>query len=197
MQTNAVNAAGTVAQTTTTDRGMDALKSEDFFKILVTELQQQDPLNPSETADMISQVSQIRSIELSKNLTDALTQLSEQQRTTGTTELLGKHVTATLESEDGTEQEVSGIVTGVRFASDGTAVLELDTGATVRAADVTRVVSPDVLDALASAADADASDESAEDSDDKSDTTQKTAAQSKRKSGGVIPWLSLDGTIQV
>ena len=69
---------------------------------------------------MIGQVSQIRSIELSKNLTDALSQITSQQRTAGASDLLGKYVTATVANTDGSKQDISGVVTGVRFDSDGT-----------------------------------------------------------------------------
>ena len=37
-------------------RDVKSLQSEDFFKLLITELQQQDPLEPSKTEDMIGQV---------------------------------------------------------------------------------------------------------------------------------------------
>jgi flagellar basal-body rod modification protein FlgD len=119
--------------------GLQTLRSEDFFKMLITELQQQDPLQPAKTQDMIGQVSQIRSIELSKQLTDTLDVLSRQQRTSGASELLGKFVSAEYADPSGQSTTIAGVVTGVRFAGDGSAVLELDTGQTIRAADVALV----------------------------------------------------------
>lgn len=143
MATNAINPAGIGGAGAATgarrERGISSMKSEDFFKLLVTELRQQDPFEPAKTADMIGQVSQIRSIELSTALTGSLEQLSQQQRTAGASELLGKYVTASVPGADGRPSEVSGVVTGVRFNPDGTAVLELDSGASVMAAHVTRV----------------------------------------------------------
>jgi flagellar basal-body rod modification protein FlgD len=143
MATNAItpgSASGPAAATNIRrDRGISSMKSEDFFKLLVTELRQQDPFEPAKTGDMIGQVSQIRSIELSTALTSSLEQLSQQQRTAGASELLGKYVTASVPGADGRPSEVSGVVTGVRFNPDGTAVLELDSGASVMAAHVTRV----------------------------------------------------------
>ncbi|MEW6199597.1 MAG: flagellar hook capping FlgD N-terminal domain-containing protein [Planctomycetota bacterium] len=140
MQTGTVGATRS-AEVAGAGRDLNALRSEDFFKLLVTELQQQDPFEPAKTADMIGQVSQIRTIELSKQLTDTLSELSRQQRTAGASDLLGKFVVASVTASDGTVSEVQGIVTGVRFDPDGTAVLELDTGQAVRAADVTRITS--------------------------------------------------------
>ncbi len=125
------------AQRVTTN-GMEALTSEDFFEVLIAELQQQDPFKPSDTSEMVGQISQIRTIELSSQLTDALSDLSTQQHTTGAAELIGKLIAATLEAEDGSTSEVTGVVTGVRFEENG-AVLELDTGEAVPLADVTHI----------------------------------------------------------
>ncbi len=136
MQTSAVSSTGV---TPTTDRALAGLRSDDFFKLLVTELRQQDPFQPAKTADMIGQVSQIRSIELSKQLTDALTQMSQQQRALGASELLGKYVVANVPTEDGQSLELTGIVTGIRFDAQGNAILELDSGQAVPAALVTRI----------------------------------------------------------
>ncbi len=121
------------------DRGIATLSSEDFFKILVSELQTQDPLEPSKTSDMIGQVSQIRSIELSSKMGDTLDTLVQQQRTAGMADFLGKYVTAVTNAPDGSPIATEGVVTGVTFASDGSAVLELDTGLSVPVRDVVHV----------------------------------------------------------
>lgn len=148
MPTNAVGSVTSAQSATTAERGLGSLKSEDFFRILVTELQNQDPFEPAKTADMISQVSQIRNIELSKNLTDTLSLLSERQQTLGVAELIGKFVTATRTAEDGAQTEIAGIVTGVQMTADGTAVLELDTGETVLSQELTYVTSLEMLEAM-------------------------------------------------
>lgn len=139
MQTYAL---GSTAELTGASRqsAVDRMSSGDFFKLLVVELQQQDPFEPTKTADMIGQVSQIRGIEQSQQLMDVLEQLTSQQRTAGASELLGRFVEAEIVAADGTRSMIAGVVTGVRFGADGVAVLELDTGGTVRASDVTRVM---------------------------------------------------------
>ena len=194
MQTVAVSGAP-AAQSTTTDRGVSSMKSEDFFKLLVSELKQQDPLQPAKTADMIGQVSQIRSIELSKNLTDALSQMTQQQRTAGAADLLGKYVTATLHAADGTTSDVSGIVTGVRFESDGTAVLELDTGQTVSAADVTLIASAEAAERAKTAATATTAAKTAATAT--TDEATKAAQTAKSTSGGLLPFLTMDGSFHL
>jgi flagellar basal-body rod modification protein FlgD len=146
---------GAVGQTafaprSTEQRGLSSLNSEDFFKILVAEMRQQDPLEPAKTADMISSVSQIRSIELSSRLTSALEQMASQQRTAGASELLGKFIQAQVMGPDGAPVNVAGVVTGVRFNPDGVAVLELDSGLAVRAADVAWVTTVEEAERLIS-----------------------------------------------
>jgi len=193
MSTQVVDAT-TIQPRVATDRGLGALRSEDFFNILVTELRQQDPLAPSKTADMINQVAQIRSIELSKRLTDTLAQLSSRQQTAGASALLGKHVTATVTGADGTKTEVSGIVTGVRFTSDGAVVLELDTGQSVLASNVTRITSPEAAETQTSTA---SSSNSSDDSAAAASVTDKSGGTSKRSIPRLLPWLSLDGEIHL
>jgi flagellar basal-body rod modification protein FlgD len=172
---------------------MNSLQSEDFFKILVTELQQQDPLQPSDTSDLIGQVSQIRSIELSKNLTDALTQVSRNQRVAGASELIGKYVTATVEGTDGTAQEVSGVVTSVRFDADGSAVLELDTGQTVPADSVTRITSAENAANAAGSATTGGTTAAASSSTSAAAATAKTAQTAETLRPRLLPFVSLDG----
>jgi flagellar hook assembly protein FlgD len=170
MSITAVNSA-----TAAGERGMSSLKSEDFFNILVTELQNQDPFEPQKTSDMISQVSQIRSIELSQNLTDTLQTLSNRQQTAGVSDLLGKFVASQQFTEDGTPYYITGIVTGVRFDSDGAAVLELDTGQAVLASNVTHVTTAEMAELMMNGG---SSDDDADDSDNakQSDDTSKRVA---------------------
>jgi flagellar hook assembly protein FlgD len=92
---------------------------------------------------MISQVSQIRGIELSGQLTDTLSNMTQSQRTAGASDLIGRYVSAAVPQGDGSQADVRGVVTGVRFNPDGTAVLELDTGESVLASQVTRVTTPE------------------------------------------------------
>jgi len=130
---------GSPALVSSQDRGLQGLRSEDFFKILITEMQQQDPLEPSKTSDMLGQVADIRSIELNSRLTDTLDLMSKQQRTAGMSDYLGKFVAAATTNADNQQALVSGVVTGVRFTTEGAAVLDLDSGQAVRATDVVMV----------------------------------------------------------
>jgi flagellar basal-body rod modification protein FlgD len=184
MQTTAIDTS-TVAPRPVRDRGLESLKSEDFFRILTSELAQQDPLEPAKTSEMISNVSQIRSIEVSARLADALERIARQQTMAGLSEFLGKFVSASVRGEDGTEAVVEGIVTGVRINPDGAAVLELDSGQSVAITDVKRVTTPEGAAQAAGAAAEGAA------------TTSKSSA-AKPASGGLLPgWLSLRGSFNL
>lgn len=121
--------------------GLEALTTEDFFRLLVTELRQQDPLEPSKTSDTISNVSQIRSIEMSSTMNKTLETLARQQRGAGAADLIGKYVTAALKDDAGQDVVVAGVVTRVRFDAGGQSLLDLDTGQTVRLTDVSSIAS--------------------------------------------------------
>jgi len=151
MQTASVGSAtGTQANAAT--RGLNGLRSEDFYRILVTELQQQDPLQPTDTSDLISQVSGIRSIELSSQLSSSLDALANQQRSAGAAELIGKFVSASVVDGTGQTTAISGVVTGVLFDSQGAAILELDTGQVVPFASVQWITTLDEVERRTAAA---------------------------------------------
>ena len=123
------------------------MKSEDFFKILVTEMQNQDPFEPTDSSQMISNVSQIRTIEQSDALTQTLSQLTQSQRMGGSNELIGKYVQAVASDDSGNELFFEGVVTSVYYNSDGEAILELDTGDMISATDVVRVTTSEEIEA--------------------------------------------------
>jgi len=55
--------------------GHDAMQDvdlDDFLKLMITEMQNQDPLNPMENQEIHQQISQIREIESNQRLTDTL-----------------------------------------------------------------------------------------------------------------------------
>ncbi|MBU0639924.1 MAG: hypothetical protein KKB50_13730 [Planctomycetes bacterium] len=192
METLAVGQANT-GTSPTISKGLDQLKSEDFFRILVSELQQQDPFEPAKTEDMIGQVSQIRSIELSSQLTSTLKQLVQQQQTAGIGDLIGKYVEATVSGPDGSPMAVAGLVTGARFNSDGSALLELDTGVVVSTAQVTRVTTLDVAEIASETSDEGDGDDAAA---DQANAAAKSGATAKGNAASAKPpWFSLNAVL--
>ena len=73
MSIASIGAIGQQAQQNPT--GHDAfgeIDLNDFIKLMVTELQNQDPLDPMDNAQILQQMSQIRSIKSNDRLTDTL-----------------------------------------------------------------------------------------------------------------------------
>lgn len=107
--------------------GMAALGSQDFLKLMLAELTNQDPLKPTDNEALLRQISSIRDIEQSTTMTDSIRQLTGQQQIGASSSLIGQYVTG-LPGEDGSV--TSGLVVGVRF-SGGKPMLLLSNGAEI------------------------------------------------------------------
>ncbi len=101
----------------TQDDVLGNLDLGDFLKLMIVELQNQDPLSPLENSEILAQISQIRAIGATSELSDTLNAVLFGQNIANASNLLGKEVRAL--DEDG--ERVSGIVDKVTIA--GGAVL--------------------------------------------------------------------------
>ncbi|MCA9245981.1 MAG: flagellar hook capping protein [Planctomycetales bacterium] len=72
-------------------RGLDV---DEFFQLMIAELQNQDPLNPLENSEMLQQISQIREVGATERLTDTLDSVLLGQNVSSATNLIGKSVRA-------------------------------------------------------------------------------------------------------
>jgi flagellar basal-body rod modification protein FlgD len=88
-------------------RNTGELGKDQFITLLVTQLQHQDPLNPVEDKEFVSQMAQFTSLEQMQNLNSSFS-------ANKAFSLLGKYVNATVE-ENNTETEISGYVENVRI----------------------------------------------------------------------------------
>ena len=86
-----------------------------FLDLMITELQNQDPLNPMENSEILQQISQIREVGATEKLTQTLDSVLLGQNVSSATNLIGKYVRAM----DDTGKEVLGQVDRVTI-SDGT-----------------------------------------------------------------------------
>lgn len=81
----------------TTDEGSTKLTAEDFLTLLVTELQYQDPTEPMDNAEMVSQLtgySQLDELSSMNEKMDALTESINTMTGTNGLEYLGKQIEA-------------------------------------------------------------------------------------------------------
>ncbi|MDR1160333.1 MAG: hypothetical protein LBK69_06890 [Syntrophomonadaceae bacterium] len=78
MAVNSVNGYTNSTAGTTTLSESKELGQEDFLKLLVTQLQNQDPLNPQSDREFIAQMASFSSLEQMKNLNNSFSELSYQ-----------------------------------------------------------------------------------------------------------------------
>ncbi|PHR90651.1 MAG: flagellar biosynthesis protein FlgD [Blastopirellula sp.] len=99
------------------DLGMD-----DFLKLLIAEMQNQDPLDPMKNSEMLQQISQIRSIGATNELSDTLGSISDGQNISTASSLIGKQVQAL--TDDGLI--AFGVVNSVQITPDANGVRQLE-----------------------------------------------------------------------
>ena len=58
-------------------QGLATLDGDEFMNLMITELQNQDPLEPAKNDELLRQISTIREMELNSTLTNSLTTLVE------------------------------------------------------------------------------------------------------------------------
>lgn len=110
-----VTSSTTKADTKTTG----GLGSQDFMKLLIAQLRNQDPLQPMEDKEFITQMAQFDSLEAMQSMNKSIQALTLSSMLSQAGSLLGTEVEAN--TKDG---KVVGVVTGVSVA-DGQAVLEV------------------------------------------------------------------------
>ena len=116
-------AAGVQAGGASGASSFSSMNSEEFVKIIFTELQNQDPFQPNDSSALLEQLNSIRSIESDMALTDQLKAIVFQNQLSGAGNLIGRYVQGL--STDG--NRVDGKVISVIRQGDAIGV-ELDTG---------------------------------------------------------------------
>lgn len=117
--------------------GFSSLSSQDFTKIILQELSHQDPLNTSDTNQLIQQLSGIRSIQSNTDLSDKLTRLVSQNDFTSASTLIGKQVSG-IDTENARSE---GVVRTVSRTSSGS-VVTLESGARISIGNLDEVRTP-------------------------------------------------------
>jgi flagellar basal-body rod modification protein FlgD len=105
----ATNSATNNKSTATSAGGINDIDMNTFLKLMITELQQQDPLNPLDNKDMLNQIAQIRAVGASDKLTKTLDSVLLGQNITSATNLLGADISALTDNG----QAITGLVNRV------------------------------------------------------------------------------------
>jgi flagellar basal-body rod modification protein FlgD len=100
-----------------------ALKTEDFIRMMITQLQQQDPMEPAKNEQLLAQMSQIGQLQSNTQLQESLKGMVLQHQIGSAGNLIGKAVKGITPEGD----PVQGLVNSVRV-EEGTVKLELDNG---------------------------------------------------------------------
>jgi flagellar basal-body rod modification protein FlgD len=89
------------------------LSQQDFLNLLVAQMTSQDPLNPTNSQDLLSQMTQFSTLNANNTLQADLKQMSTSQQFSTANSLLGKQVMLQVDSST----TAQGIVTGVDTSS--------------------------------------------------------------------------------
>ena len=130
----------TAATATDTTKKSDAARNQilgkdDFLKLMVAQMKNQDPMNPADDKDNIAQMAQFSSLEQITNLASATQELATRMTLTQNVGLLGHDVAYT--KADGTSG--TGKVDGLDLTADGAATLSVAAQAGIDPATVTSV----------------------------------------------------------
>jgi flagellar basal-body rod modification protein FlgD len=119
-----VNTAGSTSTNSASNgvsaNPLDSMNTQDFTKMLVAELQNQDPTNPVTNSELMQEVSQIRSIQATDSLTSTLQSVLLGQSVATAGNLIGR----TVQGKDAQGNDVSGTVSSVSI-SGGNAMLNV------------------------------------------------------------------------
>jgi flagellar basal-body rod modification protein FlgD len=110
------------------------LTSSDFVNMMIKQLQSQDPLNPTSSDQLMSQMSEIGQMQTSTQLQTTLSGLATQTQIGAASSLMGKQVTGI----DANNNNVSGVVQSLQVSSSGV-TLALDSGNALPLGNVTTV----------------------------------------------------------
>jgi flagellar basal-body rod modification protein FlgD len=104
MNVGAATRAGSISQALA---GNQKLGQEEFLKLLITQLTNQDPLSPQDDKEFLAQMAQFSTVEGVGEMSKAMYQLQGAS-------LIGRTVDATVASASGTDQ-ITGVVKAVYF----------------------------------------------------------------------------------
>lgn len=76
-------------------QGFNGMNSEMFMKLLITQLQNQDPLEPMDNDQLLNQISMMRSLQSNIELGDAMKSITTNQQLSTAAGFIGKKVVGT------------------------------------------------------------------------------------------------------
>ena len=117
---NATQTANSTAKNGANASTFASLTPDDFLKMLITELKNQDPTNPTDNAQILQQISEMSNISATNSLTTSLNGMLTEQNLSAASALVGRNVQGL--ADDGSN--ASGKVDSVTITG-GTAKLNI------------------------------------------------------------------------
>ena len=144
------------ASTSTSSTTSSALDKETFLKLLVTQMEYQDPLDPQDNSEYLAELAQFSALEQMTNVADSLSSISTLVENMDTSLLVGQlsnmigkeiqwQTTSIVTGDDGQSYETSktfeGTISGVSISDGSPTVVVNSDGKTysVAISEITRV----------------------------------------------------------
>ena len=124
--TTPTTTTSTSTATAVTNATNDTLGKDAFLKLLIAELSNQDPLNPMEDREFVSQMATFSSLEQMQNMNKTLESMAEANKFSAV-QYIGKAVAFT-KGEGEEAQQVAAVVNNVWFDQNGKTVLDTTEG---------------------------------------------------------------------
>ncbi len=119
--TNNNNSTGSTSSTATSgaSNSLNSLSVNDFLNLMITELQNQDPLNPTDESEIMAQTASLSQITASTQLTSTLDSMQISQNLTGAAAMIGAQITGL----DAKGNSVAGTVSSVQVSGGAAQLL--------------------------------------------------------------------------
>ena len=132
--------------------GQGNLDKDDFMKLLIAQLQNQDPTNPMKDTEFIAQMAQFSSLEQTMNLSKAFEKFAESQNQSQMIQynsFVGKEIKwhKVTDEKDAEGKPVvsegTGTIMGIKYAN-GSVIFKMDDGQELSPGNISEVLSGDV-----------------------------------------------------
>ncbi len=121
--------------------GKNELKKDDFLRLMLTQMKHQDPFDPVDNQQMLSQLAQFSSLEQMANINESISSGNSSQNFADATRLLGKSITYLERNNEGETSQATSTVQSITKTSEGPQVT-LANGRLLNMADVISVREP-------------------------------------------------------
>src|SRR6478672_2287087 len=98
MSVSAINGINSDSAATPGDLPSKVLSQNDFLKLLIAQMTSQDPINPMDNQDMLTQMVQFSTLQGNNSMQGALTQMQSGQSLLQANALLGRQVTLQVDT---------------------------------------------------------------------------------------------------